>query len=93
MLTPGRDAAWDRRLANYWSARNRYLAVGRDVTPSRDVRQMLAQVRGPLMSALRISADFRPAYEPLERMAQELARTDPPEAQALLAQITQLRSI
>ena len=52
---------------------------------------MLAQVRHPLLSVLQISADFRPASEPLERMASALARTDPQEAEALLAQLNRLR--
>ena len=35
---------------------------------------MLAQVREPLLSVLRISPDFRPAYDPLLSMAAALAR-------------------
>ena len=37
---------------------------------------MLAQVREPLLSVLRISPDFRPAYDPLLSMATALARSD-----------------
>jgi spermidine synthase len=92
LLSPEGDTAWDRRLANYWSARDRYLEIGRKVTPSPDVREMLAQVRSPLLEVLRISADFRPAFGPLERMAHQLERIDAQEAHALLTQLTELRA-
>ncbi len=65
------------RLAAYWAARNRFIEAGRDVQPTPDVRRMLAQVREPLLAVLRISPDFRPAYDPLLRMANALARSDP----------------
>ena len=38
------------RLVAYWQARDRYLELGRDVRPTFDVREMLAQVRDPLLS-------------------------------------------
>jgi len=88
-LVASADAAWRARLAAYWSARNRYLEAGRDVRPTSDVRQMLSQVREPLLAVLRISPDFRPAYDPLLRMASALARTDPAAARALLAELRQ----
>jgi spermidine synthase len=53
---------------------------------------MLAQVRSPLLEVLRISADFRPAFDPLERMAHQLERIDAQEARALLTQLTELRA-
>ena len=37
---------------------------------------MLAQVREPLLAVLRISPDFRPAYDPLLRMAGALVAID-----------------
>ena len=76
-----------RRLADYWTARDRYIALGQNVKPSADLQRMLAQVREPLLSVLRISADFRPAREPLQRMASALAKTDPAAANALLAEL------
>ena len=91
LVLPGAGPDWERRLTAYWAARDRYLEIGRDVTPTSDVRQMLAQVRAPLLSVLEISADFRPAYEPLMQMAQELSRYDAPESQALLQQLAQLK--
>lgn len=40
---------------------------------------------------LRSSPDFRPAYDPLLRMAAALARIDAPAAQALLSDLVQLQ--
>ena len=81
------DPVWQRRLAAYWAARDRYLESGRDVRPTSDVRDMLAQVREPLLSVLQISPDFRPAYDPLLRMAQGIAASDSAAARELLAQL------
>ena len=72
------------RLARYWEARNRFLAVGTGVQPSGDVRRMLEQVREPLLSLVRLSPEFRPAYDPLLRMADAMSGIDPAEARALL---------
>ena len=85
------DASWPPRFAAYRLARDRFIALGRGVQPSADVRQMLAQVREPLLSVLRSSPDFRPAYDPLLRMAAALARIDAPAAQALLSDLVQLQ--
>jgi spermidine synthase len=86
------DTADSARLAAYWTARNRFLEAGRDVQPSADVRQMLAQVQEPLLAVLRISPDFRPAYEPLLRMAEALERINPGAAQALMGELQRLRA-
>lgn len=77
---PATDAA---RLAAYWRARDRFLQAGQGVQPSADVRQMLAQVREPLLSVLRTSPDFEAARLPLQRMAQALAATDAQAARQL----------
>ena len=61
--------------------------LGRDVRPTPDVREMLAQVREPLLSVLHISPDFRPAYDPLLRMAFGIAPEDSGTARELLAQL------
>jgi spermidine synthase len=91
LTLPTPDPAWPRRLAAYWAARDRFIASGRDVRPSADVRQMLAQVREPLLSVLRTSPDFRPAYDPLLAMATALARTDVAGARALLAELARIQ--
>jgi spermidine synthase len=81
------DVAWQARLAAYWDARDRYLELGRDVRPTYDVREMLAQVREPLLSVLRISPDFRPAYDPLLRMANGISARDSVAARDLLVEL------
>jgi len=48
---------------------------------------MLSQVREPLLSVLRISPNFRPAYDPLVRMATALGDTDMTTARALLTEL------
>jgi len=85
--SPDDDAS--RRLAAYWKARDRFIEAGRDVRPLSDVADMLAQVREPLLSILRISPDFRPAYDPLVLMAAALARTNAPDARQLLTELTE----
>jgi spermidine synthase len=61
------------------------------VRPTRDVRLMLAQVREPLLSVLRISPDFRPAYDPLLRMAHGISVNDAATARALFTQLANLQ--
>jgi spermidine synthase len=90
-LLAGNDPVLARRLAAYWFARNRYLELGRDVRPSLRVEDMLAQVRSPLLSVLRISPDFRPAYDPLVAMASALSRSDAAAAGALLAELASIQ--
>jgi spermidine synthase len=85
------DSAIFARIAAYWIARDRFIESGRDVRPSPRVEEMLAQVREPLLSVLRISPDFRPAYDPLLAMSQALARTDLGAARALLGELTRLQ--
>ena len=84
-------ASWPPRFAAYRLARGRFIDLGRGVQPAADVRQMLAQVREPLLSVLRSSPDFRLAYDPLLRMAGALARIDAPAGQALLTELMQLQ--
>lgn len=83
--------AWGARMAAYWAARKRFIEVGQGVRPSGDVREMLAQVREPLLSVLRLSPDFRPAYEPLVGMAAALAQVDVGAAHALLAELNRIQ--
>ncbi len=77
----------DARLAAYRDARRLFIAAGMRVRPSADVVAMLAQVREPLLAVLRTSPDFRPAYDPLLRMASVLAGVDRPTARALLTEL------
>jgi spermidine synthase len=87
LVAPPGNAAWAARLTAYWAARNRYLEIGRNVRPTADVQRMLAQVEKPLLSVLRISPDFRPAYDPLLKMASALADRDAAAARALLLEL------
>jgi spermidine synthase len=89
LIDAGSNKETARRLVAYWTARNRFIVAGRDVRPSADVRQMLSQVREPLLSILRISPDFRPAYDPLVRMGTALAQIDAPGARELLTELMQ----
>ena len=91
LLAGGADTAEAMRLAAYWAARNRFIAAGMAVRPVADPRAMLAQVGEPLLAVLRTSPDFRPAYDPLLRLAGALGRTDPAGAQALLVTLQQLQ--
>lgn len=73
-----------RRLAAYWRARDRFLEAGRSARPVTDPAAMLAQVGDPLLEALRLSPDFRPAYDPLLQMANALAPRDAAAARRVL---------
>ena len=85
------DGAWVQRLAAYWRARDLFLAAGRDVQAGGDVKDLLAEVRAPLFHVLQVSPDFRPAYDPLLRMAVALERTDRDAARRLLAQLAHVQ--
>jgi len=89
-VSPG-DLNFLARLAAYWTARTRFIESGRDVHASSRVEEMLAQVREPLLSVLRISPDFRPAYDPLLAMSRALVRTDAGAARALLGELSRLQ--
>lgn len=82
--SPSAESALAARIEAYAAARNRFLQAGVGVRPSGDVRRMLDQVRDPLLSVLRTSPAFRPAYDPLLRMAGALAEDAPGDAAALL---------
>lgn len=90
LVNDGTDAAVLARVAAYWRARDLYLAAGRHVQPNADARRMLAQVRQPLLDVLRTSPDFRPAREPLLRLAAAIAPADPRAADALRAELARL---
>jgi spermidine synthase len=87
ILAKPTESAEAARLTAYWAARNRFIEAGRNVQPVSDVRRMLAQVGAPLLAILRISPDFRPAYDPLLRMAGALGRVDIAAARALLSEL------
>ena len=82
------DAA---RLAAYWRARDLFIVAGRDVRPMPDAGAMLAQIGRPLLDVVAVSPDFRPAYDPLLRMAIALGRTDARGARVVLAELARLQ--
>lgn len=85
------EPVWQRRLAAYWLARDRFVEAGRHISPSADARAMLSRVRTPLLAVLGISPDFRPAYDPLLALATALLPIDPDGAHALLAELARLQ--
>jgi spermidine synthase len=91
LLVPLADRAWQQRLSAYFRARDRYLESGRHVRPAARVEDMLAQVEAPLLDVLRISPDFRPAYDPLFGMAKALARSNVSRSRALLVELARLQ--
>lgn len=96
-LTPGElvktdgEAEWADRLAAYWAARNQFIESGRAVRPSADPAAMLDQVQRPLLAVLNISPDFRPAYDPLVRLAEAVATRDPDRGRLLLTELASIR--
>ncbi len=81
------DAATVQRFAAYWKARDEYLRIGVDVTPTNNTRRMLEQIGQPLMRLVEASPEFSPAYLPLVQMAVELSATDPLVSKALLQRL------
>lgn len=91
MIVDTADVDLKRRLSAYWVARGRYIEAGRNVRPSSNVQDMLTQIREPLLSVLRISPDFRPAYDPLVRIASVLGRSDGLAARRLLTELENIQ--
>ncbi|MCV2359852.1 spermidine synthase [Paucibacter sp. TC2R-5] len=85
------DSDSTARLSAYWQARRQFIEAGRHIQPSSDLRAMLAQVEQPLFKVLQLSPDFRPAYDPLLRMAQAMAGSDPVKAQQLLRKLQRVQ--
>ncbi len=86
------QSATSQRLQAYWTARNRYIALGMSTRPSADPRAMLAQLQDPLISILNTSPDFSPALEPLQALSRAIRRTDPARADALTATLNALQT-
>ena len=91
LIDASADSAWQARLAAYWAARRVFIDSGRTVRPSADPAAMLDQVEDPLLRVLRTSPDFRPAYEPLLRLAMAVAGSDPSRAARLLEELASLQ--
>ena len=86
------DTGWSSRLAAYWSARESFhRSRTRRATDRRCRADAGAGARTALLDVLRISPDFRPAYDPLLRMATALSDRDPAAARALLADLARVQ--
>ena len=64
------------QLASYWHARNAFIELGQHIDPQSDPNEIMNKTKEPLLSILRISPEFRPAYDPLLMMALSLTETD-----------------
>src|SRR5262249_45554688 len=73
-----------RRLADYWRARDRFLAIGTHTLQRNDAPNFIAAIAPQLVEVVRLSADFDAAYLPVLAMAQRLGRSDPSAARSLL---------
>jgi spermidine synthase len=76
-----------RRLSDYWAARNLFLRAGAGVASTRDPKELLHRIAGPLLSAVRQSADYAAAYNPLLALAQQLFPIDPDASLGLLREL------
>jgi spermidine synthase len=52
---------------------------------------MLDQVQEPLLAIVKISPDFRPAYDPLVRLAEAVATSDADRGRLLLRELAGLQ--
>ena len=93
VLLADADVETRARLAAYWRARDRFIAFGQGVQPTMDAHRMLAQVREPLLAVLRLSPEFRPAYDPLLSLSAALATRDTATARGLLADLMQVQPL
>lgn len=64
------------RLAAYWSARDSFLHVGKDVEQTRNVMNLYETISEPLLKVVKKSVDFSAAYYPLLSMAYDLYPLD-----------------
>jgi len=83
---PQRDALAGR-LSAYWRARNRFLEVGAALPGDPRGLALIEAASPGLLDALRLSAEFDPAYGPLIGMAQALMASDRAAAARLLRDI------
>ena len=86
LLQPGRDALAER-LTAYWRARNRFLEAGASLKGDPRGLALIEAASPGLLEALRLSAEFEPAYGPLMAMARTLMVSDRRAAAHLLRQI------
>jgi spermidine synthase len=87
LLTSAERDLWSARLQAYWQARNRFIEAGAALSGDPRGAALIAAAAPGLLDALRLSAEFEPAYAPLMSMARSLRRADRAAAQHLLQAI------
>jgi len=91
LLAPSSRPGWATRLSAYVAARRQFIVAGQGIVPLADPQAMLARVREPLLNVLRASPEFRPAYDPLWRLAAAVAPANPDAARSVLTELTRLQ--
>jgi spermidine synthase len=86
LAAPQRDALGDR-LGAYWRARDRFMEAGAALPGDPRGRALIDAASPGLLDALRLSAEFDPAYQPLISMAKALMASDRQAAARLLHEI------
>jgi spermidine synthase len=86
LAAPAREALAGRLVA-YWRARDRFLEAGAALPGDPRGRALIDAASPGLLDALRLSAEFDPAYGPLMSMAQSLMASDRAAAARLLHEI------
>ncbi|WP_407155817.1 spermidine synthase [Bradyrhizobium sp. STM 3557] len=87
LLASAQHDLWSARLEAYWRARNRFIEAGAALTGDPRGPALIAAAAPGLLDALRLSAEFEPAYAPLMSMARSLRGSDRAAAQRLLSAI------
>ena len=77
------------RLGAYWRARNRFLEAGASLPGDPRGAALIEAASPGLIDALRLSAEFDPAYAPLMGMARSLLDSDRTAAARLLRKINE----
>jgi spermidine synthase len=77
------------RLTAYWHARDRFIVAGTALEGDPRGRRLIDVASPGLLEAVRLSAEFDPAYKPLIAMARSLLDSDRPAARRLLLEIDQ----
>ena len=75
------------RFLRYWQARDAFLAAGLHVKPETSQEELMTRVQAPLLAVLAISPDFRPAFDPLLQISEQLADVNPEAARTLLRRL------
>jgi spermidine synthase len=77
------------RLANYWRARNRYLALGVHTMETKEPLDPVRELGPKLIDIVRLSPDFDSAYNPALVMARQLAMAEPEAGRRMLQSLEQ----